>query len=516
MTTNTLPLTRPMLETLLKYLCDQLSNPGSPFHIPSLLLVIHGGAAMLLHPSYQTIPTSRQSTLDVDYLAKPFSEAVRTTITRAITETSRAFPGLGADWMNADADVALPPGVWEGSTHAGNLTQNTIFERGSVRMVSVSPGWAVGLKLMRYEKYDAGDVVVILLNGLRVKGGGKWTQEIVEAWVRAECATMGYDAWPAWKLAEMRVRIRDAVRLVEEWLKEHPGVVTKTIARQTSVMSVQEEAEIREWERKLRREKEKKERRETKPRGRYLLGQWVEPDDSDPDSDSDSDTSTESDGSPTSSLSTTSSYYPPDQHQPSCPYSSPPTRTSMNEPPPLTSPYQPPNQHQSSRPYSTPQTRASPYQPPPLMSPYQPPSQHQSQYPYSAPQSQTSPYEPPPQTNLYQPPNQRPYSTPRSQSSPYQAPNNSPPATQGYIPPAHYSPPSEPPPPSKTPAPNAYPPPPQVQAFSPNFASPIYASPNPGALLSPLNYNMNIPFSTPWIGAGMNTNTNMIGARAGW
>ncbi|KAK0445858.1 hypothetical protein EV421DRAFT_1795232 [Armillaria borealis] len=496
MTTNTLPLTRPMLETLLKYLCDQLSNPGSPYHIPSLLLVIHGGAAMLLHPSYQTIPTSRQSTLDVDYLAKPFSEAVRTTITRAITETSRAFPGLGADWMNADADVALPPGVWEGSTHPGNLTQNTIFERGSVRMVSVSPGWAVGLKLMRYEKYDAGDVVVILLNGLRVKGGGKWTQEIVEAWVRAECATMGYDAWPAWKLAEMRVRIRDAVRLVEEWLREHPGVVTKTIARQTSVMSVQEEAEIREWERRLRREKEKKGKEKTKPRGRYLLGQWVEPDDSDSDSDSDldSDTSTESDESPTASLSTTSSYYPPDQHQPSCPYSAPPTLTSPYtpyEPPPLTSPYQPPIQHQSSRPYSTPRSQTSPYQPPPQTSPYQQPNQSSRQY--STPQTQTSPYAP--------------------QSSPYQAPNNSPPA-QGYIPPVNYSPPSGPPPPSKTPAPNTYPTPPQPPAFSPNFASPIYASPNPGALLSPLNYNMNVPFSTPWIGAGMNT--NMVGARAGW
>ncbi|KAK0504471.1 hypothetical protein EDD18DRAFT_1276404, partial [Armillaria luteobubalina] len=219
MTTNTLPLTRPMLETLLKYLCDLLSDPASPYHIPALLLVIHGGAAMLLHPSYQTIPTSRQSTLDVDYLAQPLPPGVRSTLTRAIAETARAFPGLGADWMNADADVALPPGVWEGSTHAGNLGKNMIFERGAVRMVSVAPGWAVGLKLMRYEKYDAGDVVVILLNGLRVQGGrgGRWTREIVEAWVRGECATMGYEGWPEWKVAEMRVRIGDAVRLVEEW-----------------------------------------------------------------------------------------------------------------------------------------------------------------------------------------------------------------------------------------------------------------------------------------------------------
>ncbi|KAK0187581.1 hypothetical protein F5146DRAFT_1059575 [Armillaria mellea] len=509
MTTNTLPLTRPMLETLLKYLCDQLSDPGSPYHIPGpLLLVIHGGAAMLLHPSYQTIPTSRQSTLDVDYLATPLSSAARTTLTRAITETSRAFPGLGADWMNADADVALPPGVWEGSTHAGNLLQNSIFERGHVRLVSVSPGWAVGLKLMRYEKYDAGDVVVILLNGLRMKGGGKWTREIVEGWVRAECATMGYAAWPAWKLAEMRVRIGDAVRLVEEWLREHPGVVTKTIVKQASVMSVQEEAEIREWERRLKRGKERGEK--GKPRGRYLLGQWVEPDDS--DSDSDSDTSTESDESPTPPLSTASSesYYPPDQHQPSCPYSAPPTLTSPYtpyQPPPLTShtrasSYQPPP-HAS--PYQQPhqrtvQTQTSSYQLPPLTSPYQPPNQHQSQ-------TQPSPY---------QPPHQSLYSPPRSQSSPYQAPNNSP-LAQGYIPPADFSPP----PPSKTPAPHMYATPPQPPSFAaphmypappqpPSFTSPIYASPNPGALLSPLNHNMSIPFSTPWIGA------NMVGARAGW
>ncbi|KAG7448322.1 uncharacterized protein BT62DRAFT_930411 [Guyanagaster necrorhizus] len=413
MTTNTLPLTRPMLEMLLNYLCDQLSNPGSPYHIPSLLLVIHGGAAMLLHPSYQTIPTSRQSTLDVDYLAQPFSTDVCTTITRAIAETSRAFPGLGADWMNADADVALPPGVWEGSTHPGNLAQNTIFDRGTVRMVSVSPGWAVGLKLMRYEKYDPGDVVVILLNGLRVKGGGKWTLEIVEGWVRAECATMGYDGWPAWKLAEMRVRIRDAVRLVEEWLRENPGVVTKTITRQTSVMSVQEEAEIREWERSLRREKKR-----TKPNGRYLMGEWVEPDDS--DSDSESDTSTDGD-------------VPPTPHLP------------------------------------TSQTNEA------MVSPYQPSTQLQSCSP---------------QVNLYQPPTTSPYQCPSPQNNPVPQPH-------GYIPPTSYSMPSHPlrmiPQNNPTRQSSAYLLPNTAMCpVPPNFVSPIYASPNPNAFLSPF------AFSTPY------------------
>lgn len=76
-------------------------------------LVIHGGAALLLHSG---IPSARP-TRDVDFLGRAFdadmlsvgrdaSEA-RKILRTCIKSTARQF-GLGKDWMNCHADCSLP------------------------------------------------------------------------------------------------------------------------------------------------------------------------------------------------------------------------------------------------------------------------------------------------------------------------------------------------------------------------------------------------------------------------
>lgn len=77
----------------------------------TVCLVIHGGAVMVLHPSLQC----RQSTRDVDYIHRSFESEWKKRgvhdagerLNRCIAATAAHF-GLGLDWMNAHADVALP------------------------------------------------------------------------------------------------------------------------------------------------------------------------------------------------------------------------------------------------------------------------------------------------------------------------------------------------------------------------------------------------------------------------
>lgn len=96
-------------------------------------LVVHGGACMLLHPGLynlalqqhhmlsnslpnsQTALPRRTTTRDVDYIKRSFAaewQSIGMTdaterLQSCIQSTARHFQ-LGADWMNSDADVALP------------------------------------------------------------------------------------------------------------------------------------------------------------------------------------------------------------------------------------------------------------------------------------------------------------------------------------------------------------------------------------------------------------------------
>lgn len=77
-------------------------------------LVIHGGAVMVLHNKLNC----RQNTRDVDYchrsfvaeLAKRGVHDAGDRLNACIIATAQRW-GLGADWMNAHADVALPMAV---------------------------------------------------------------------------------------------------------------------------------------------------------------------------------------------------------------------------------------------------------------------------------------------------------------------------------------------------------------------------------------------------------------------
>lgn len=91
----------------------------------SIRLVVHGGACMLLHPGLHNLAKQqaemtpemkiRRSTRDVDYIHRAFVQEwtaygepdAPSKLQTCIRETAVKF-GLGADWMNSAADVALP------------------------------------------------------------------------------------------------------------------------------------------------------------------------------------------------------------------------------------------------------------------------------------------------------------------------------------------------------------------------------------------------------------------------
>lgn len=92
--------------------------------IQGMRLVVHGGACMLLHPGLYQLSQQQQKaspglpartkTRDVDYILRGFIAEYGKRIPDAmerlkecIQATAKRF-NLGADWMNSDADIALP------------------------------------------------------------------------------------------------------------------------------------------------------------------------------------------------------------------------------------------------------------------------------------------------------------------------------------------------------------------------------------------------------------------------
>ena len=104
---NDVPLTRTLLKQVLSDLSERLYRSFRR----QVRLVVHGGAVMVLHPSF----THRDSTQDVDYIHRSFAKEYRALgfpdaeqrLRACIAETAYRF-NLGADWMNDHADVALP------------------------------------------------------------------------------------------------------------------------------------------------------------------------------------------------------------------------------------------------------------------------------------------------------------------------------------------------------------------------------------------------------------------------
>ncbi|KAI8977736.1 hypothetical protein BD414DRAFT_495468 [Trametes punicea] len=225
---STLPEYNEMLMTrslLLSVLYDLSGRILSAFGA-TVRLVVHGGAVMVLHPEL----ACRESTRDVDYLHRAFEQEwlargcadAGTRLRKCIRATARAFK-LGADWMNACADVALPMStdpvygvaydpVYTAAVEASNLRTNTIFTAPGLVLVGVTWPWAIALKLVRYQKHDPYDIANILRLGHR-QGNVQWSRQLLESWLLTACTPMSYVLCSPWQVNATRQKMRHAIHL---------------------------------------------------------------------------------------------------------------------------------------------------------------------------------------------------------------------------------------------------------------------------------------------------------------
>lgn len=119
---NDVDLDRAKLINVLDHFSQRLVVP---FNNRPFRLVVHGGACMLLHPMVYQLSLDqhhylpqlphRTKTRDVDYIHRSFITEMAqlgvpdaaTKLKECILSTARDM-NLGADWMNSDADIALP------------------------------------------------------------------------------------------------------------------------------------------------------------------------------------------------------------------------------------------------------------------------------------------------------------------------------------------------------------------------------------------------------------------------
>jgi len=203
---------------------DDLSDRLLHYFGQTVRLVIHGGAVMVLHKNL----LCRKDTRDVDYLHRSFeTEWKRRGVKDAgdrlntcIAATAERF-GLGLDWMNAHADVALPMAynnhgqlydpIYTDATQPTNIALNTVYQSRGLQLIGVSWSWAVALKLVRYQKDDPQDIAAILKLGSQIKGL-QWTRQIMEDWLLNMCSPMGYKHYPLEQIQLTRQKMRDAVQ----------------------------------------------------------------------------------------------------------------------------------------------------------------------------------------------------------------------------------------------------------------------------------------------------------------
>ncbi|TCD65007.1 hypothetical protein EIP91_003328 [Steccherinum ochraceum] len=221
--TNDIPLTS---EYLLVVLSDLSSRIQQFFgSMAPVNLVVHGGAVMVLHSGLQT----RAQTLDIDYLHRGFEAEWKqrglhdagARLRKCIAETAARFD-LGADWMNAHADVALPftvdsksqepyDYVWHATMSEQNVIDNTIYSSPTLNLIAVPWCWGVALKLVRYQKHDPFDIACILVRGKKIKAVEKWDVRTVERWLAKECGVMGYSAYSPQQVQVNRDRVKHAI-----------------------------------------------------------------------------------------------------------------------------------------------------------------------------------------------------------------------------------------------------------------------------------------------------------------
>ncbi|KAJ2917274.1 hypothetical protein MD484_g3134, partial [Candolleomyces efflorescens] len=239
---NDIDLNRERLITILNHFSQLLETA---FERRPFRLVVHGGACMLLHPSLYELSRQqhkflpelphRTTTRDVDYIHRSFTiEMAQVRVSNAagklkecILATARHF-NLGADWMNSDADIALPMAtapngvtydpIYHASVQPNNIELHTIYRspNGMLTLISVTPFWAVSLKLVRYSPQDAADISLLLRNGTLLSHT-QWTVETLREWLFANCWAMGYSQYDVTRLHKLTERLEHAIKMVAQW-----------------------------------------------------------------------------------------------------------------------------------------------------------------------------------------------------------------------------------------------------------------------------------------------------------
>jgi len=202
---NEQELTRKALLKVLDYFSQLVAQhfSGRPIR-----LVVHGGACMLLHEGLYKLSLQqhemspnlprRTTTRDVDYIHRSFVAEMAASgmpdaaprLAECIKGTARKF-GLGLDWMNSQADIALPYAyeyvpffvsyniapdrtispsgkpydpIHMASIQQNNIDLHTVYTAPNkiLTLISVTPFWAVSLKLSRYVNWDPGDICLLL------------------------------------------------------------------------------------------------------------------------------------------------------------------------------------------------------------------------------------------------------------------------------------------------------------------------------------------------------------------
>ncbi|KAF9530780.1 hypothetical protein CPB83DRAFT_762493 [Crepidotus variabilis] len=186
---NERELTRETLREILDYFSQLVPRHFGPNR--PIRLVVHGGACMLLHEGIYKLSVQQQqmsphlprrtTTRDVDYIHRSFVTEMTSMgvpdaasrLAECVKAIARRF-GLGLDWMNSDADIALPYAydpqgkpydpIYHASIQANNIDLHTIYTSPNklLTLISVTPFWAVSLKLVRYVKWDPGDICLLL------------------------------------------------------------------------------------------------------------------------------------------------------------------------------------------------------------------------------------------------------------------------------------------------------------------------------------------------------------------
>ncbi|KAJ6455287.1 hypothetical protein C8R47DRAFT_211653 [Mycena vitilis] len=214
-------------------------------HRFEIRLVIHGGAVMLLNRELAQLAadtaatdgraTQRTTTRDIDYIARSFASEwaqrygvydANDRLKQCIYETALQF-GLGADWMNSDADVALPmatdpaTGAVYDPIHAASIQMGdalTVYTspNGILKLVSVTPFWTVALKMVRYNPVDRSDICILLRSGTRARQL-HWTPARLELWLLGTCWAMGYAGYDHERIKQMRTRMIEVVAEANRW-----------------------------------------------------------------------------------------------------------------------------------------------------------------------------------------------------------------------------------------------------------------------------------------------------------